>query len=101
MQCFKCLFHMDIHIDPVNAFIFVENFQDEIVNEKTFTKQTPNFFGLLVEDIKILDIFYKIQNFLGTLWASIITTYLIKLLSTGPFRKKITFWQTHCCKHFC
>ena len=44
MQCFKCLFHMDIHIDPVNAFIFVENFQDEIVNEKTFTKQTPNFF---------------------------------------------------------
>ena len=61
-------------------------FQDEIVNEKTFTKQTPNCFELLVEDIKKLDIFYKIQNFLGTLWASIITTYLIKLLSTGPLQ---------------
>ena len=30
-----------------------------------------------IEDIKISDIFCNIQNFLGMLWASIITTYLM------------------------
>ena len=43
------------------------------------------FFWLPVEDIKIPYIFYKIQNFQGPPWASIIASCLIKLLRTGPF----------------
>ena len=63
-----------------------KNFQDEIVHQRTFTKKAPNFFWLLVEDIKIPYTLYKIQNFQGTPWASIIATCLIKLLRTGPFQ---------------
>ena len=39
----------------------------------------------VVEDTKISDTFYNIQNVIGTSWPSIIITYLINLLSTGPF----------------
>ena len=68
-----------------------KKFQDEIVHQRTFTKKAPKFVWLLVKDMKIPYIFYKIQNFQGTPWASIITTYVIKLLvlSTGPFQAVI------------
>ena len=46
----------------VRTVTFVENFQDEMVTEKTFTKKAQFFFG----DFKISDIFYKIQKFLRT-----------------------------------
>ena len=61
-----------------------KKFQDEIVYHRTFTEKAPNCFWLLVKDMKIPHIFYKIQNFQGAPWASIITTCLIKLLRTGP-----------------
>ena len=61
-----------------------EKFQDEIVHQRTFTKKAPNFFWLFVKDMNIPYIFYKIQNFQGTPWASIIATCLIKLLRMGP-----------------
>ena len=52
---------------------------------KPLTKKS-NFvlFWFPVEDIIMSDNFWKIQNFLGTSWASIITTYLIKLLIPRP-----------------
>ena len=51
-------------------------------------------FFFQVEDIEISNTFYKIQNFLGTWWSSIITTCLIKLLRTGPFVKfSAKFWS--------
>ena len=55
-------------------------------NQGTHAKKAQHFFWFQVEDIKISDIIYKIQNFLAASWASIITTYLIKLLSTGQLR---------------
>ena len=61
-----------------------KKFQDEIVHQRTFTK-APNFFWLLVKDMKIPHISYTIQNFQRTPWASIIATCLIKLLRTWPF----------------
>ena len=54
---------------------------------RTTCKTSTYIFSFFqVEDIKIADTFYKIQNFLGTSWSSIIATYLIMLLSTGPFQ---------------
>ena len=41
-----------------------------------------------VGDIKISDIFYKIQKFLRTEWAPIITTNGIKFLMAGHFQNK-------------
>ena len=61
-----------------------KKFQDEIVHQRTFTNKAHNFFWLFVKDMKIPYTFYKIQNFQGTPWASIIATCLIKLLRTGP-----------------
>ena len=58
MQWPICLFHMDNHIYQVMYVICVEKFQDETVHQRTFTKNHILFFGLLVEDINISDIFY-------------------------------------------
>ena len=69
-----------------------KKFQDEIVHQRTFTKKTPNFFWLLLEDIKIPYTFYKIQNFRGTPWASIITTCLIKLFRTWPLATRPIYY---------
>ena len=55
-----------------------------MVHQRTFTKKEPNFFWLLVKDMKIQYVLYKIQNFQGTPWASIIATCLKKLLRTVP-----------------
>ena len=63
----------------------VENISRKTEEDGTLTNKAQHIFWFPVEDIKISDMFYKIQNFLGTPWASIITIYLIKLLSTGPF----------------
>ena len=61
---------------------------------KNIYKKSTKFVWLLVKDMKIPYIFYKIQNFLGTPWASIIATCLIKLLRTGPFCKnRLKFWH--------
>ena len=38
--------------------------QDEMVDEKTFTKKALKLFQFPVKDIKIPDIFYKILKFL-------------------------------------
>ena len=46
--------------------------QDEMEDAKTFTKKALTLFWFPVNDIKILDIFYKILKFLGTSWASVI-----------------------------
>ena len=46
--------------------------QDEMADEKTFTKKAQNFFWFPVKDIKIPDIFFKIQKFIRASWASVI-----------------------------
>ena len=81
-------FHMDNHIYQGVSHLW-KKFQNEIVHQRTFTKKAPNFFWLPVKDIKISYIFYKIQNFQGHPWASIIATCLIKLLRTGPLGQKL------------
>ena len=45
MQCPKCLFHMDNHIDQVGMSHLWKKVQDEIVHQRTFTKKAPNLFG--------------------------------------------------------
>ena len=40
--------------------------QEKKGNRKTHTKKAPAYFGFPVKDIKISDIFYKIQQFLTT-----------------------------------
>ena len=45
-----------------------------------------------VDNIEISDTFYKIQNFLGTLWSLIIATCLIKLLRMGPIDELLN-WE--------
>ena len=72
---------MNKHKDVIRPVKFVEKFQDEMVTEKTFTKKAHNIFGFQVGDIKISDIFYKIQKFLRTAWAPIITTNGINFLN--------------------
>ena len=67
-----------------------KKFEDEIVHEGTFAQKTSNFVCApcgRYQDIRHL--FFLIQNFQGTAWASKITTYIIKLLSTGPLSKHI------------
>ena len=44
-----------------------------VSDKEHLQKKNLILFGLFVEDIKISDIFYKIQNFQGTPLASIIT----------------------------
>ena len=46
--------------------------QDEMVDEKTFTKKAWTLFWFQVKDNKIPDIFNKILKFLGASWASVI-----------------------------
>ena len=48
-----------------------------------------NIFLVSVGDIKISDIFYKIQKVLRTSWAPIITTKGINFLMAGPFKRNI------------
>ena len=91
MQCPKCLFHMENHKDQVKCVTLVEKVSRWDSSSKNIYKKNTWFFWLLVEDIKISNIFYKIQNFQGTPWASIIATCLIKLLRTGPFRSFVAF----------
>ena len=55
-------------------------------HHKNICKKATNFVVLLVEDIKISDIFFKIQNFLGTALASIITTTPANLLISFCFQ---------------
>ena len=57
---------MNKHKDMVRTVIFVEKFQDENVTENTLQKKHNIFFGFQVGDIKISEIFYKIQKFLRT-----------------------------------
>ena len=44
MQCPKCVFHMDNHIDQVGMSHLWKKFQDKILHQRTFTKKAPNFF---------------------------------------------------------
>ena len=46
--------------------------QDEIADEKTFAKKAQTFFWFPVKDIKISDIFSKIQKIIRASWASVI-----------------------------
>ena len=39
-----------------------QQFQDEILHRKIFTKKAPDIFWIQVQDINISDLFYKIQN---------------------------------------
>ena len=55
-----------------------------MVHEKTFTDKAQNFFWFQVGDIKISEIFYKIQKFLRTSWAPMITTNGVNFLMAGP-----------------
>ena len=82
MQCPKCVFHMDNHIDQVRYVPFVggKKFQYEIVHQRTCAKNT---YFVLAPCGRYQDILHLLQNSRSP-WASIITTYLIKLLSTGP-----------------
>ena len=85
MQCPKCLFHMDNHIDQVKCVTFVEKVYRLNSASKNIYKKASYFFGPPLKDIKISYISYKIQNFHGSPWASIFATCLIKLLMTGFF----------------
>ena len=51
-----------------------------MVHDKTFKNKAQLFFWFQAGDIKISDIFYKIQKFLQTEWAPIITTKGINFL---------------------
>ena len=51
-----------------------------MLHEKIFTNKAQLFFWFLVGDIKITDIFYKIQKFLKTSFAPIFTTKGINIL---------------------
>ena len=66
---------------------------DEMVDEKTFTKKALTLFCFPVKDIKIPDIFYKIQKILGTSWASVIAHKdlldLIIWMQTAPFKEEL------------
>ena len=52
----------------------MENIKDEMVNKNTFVKEHLIFVGLLVKDIKISDIFYKIKKLPRNIMAAMITT---------------------------
>ena len=46
--------------------------QDEIVHENTFEEiKHKHLFWFPIKDIQVPEIFYKIQNFLRTSWASV------------------------------
>ena len=77
---------MNKHKDMVRNVTFVEKFQYEMVTEKTFTKKAQHSFWFQVGDIKISDILYKIQKFIRSSWAPIITTNGINFLMAGPFQ---------------
>ena len=86
------LIYVIIHVEKtVKAFLcqrcgkYVKKKQRITEHLKKMHKQ---FFWFSVKDINISDIFYKMQNVLGTVWASIITTYLIKLLGAGLLKQK-------------
>ena len=81
---------MNEHKDMVRPVTFVGKFQDEMVTEKNIYKNSTTFFWFQVGDIKISDIFYKIQKFLRTSWAPIITTIGINFLMAGPL-------SSYCC----
>ena len=85
MQCPNYLFHMDNHIDQVMCVSFVEKVSRwNSASKNIYNKKKLIFFGLLVKDIKISYIFYKIQNFQGPSWASIFATCLTKHLRAEP-----------------
>ena len=63
IQCFQYLLHMGKHIDEARTAMFVEKIEVEKVYQKHFQK-AQTLFGFSVQDIKIQDIFYKIQKFL-------------------------------------
>ena len=58
-----------------------------MVHEKTSTNKAQYYFWFQVGDIKISDIFYKIQKFVTTSWAPKITTNGINFLMAWPFGK--------------
>ena len=58
-------------------------FQEKTTNKKTLTKKAQIFFWFPVKDIKISDIFYKIQKFLRISWTPIITTNGINFLMSA------------------
>ena len=66
-----------------------------MVHEKTFTNKAQHFFWFQVGDIKISDIFYKIQKFRRTSLAPIITSNGINFLMAGPFHKFSGFLKTY------
>ena len=39
-----------------------QQFQEEMLHKKTFTKKAPNIFCIQVQDVNHSDIFYKIQT---------------------------------------
>ena len=55
-----------------------------MIHDKTSTNKAQYFFWFQVGDFKISDIFYKIQKFLRTSWAPVITTNGISFLMAGP-----------------
>ena len=86
MQCPKCLFHMYNQIDQVRFVTCVKKVSRyNSASKYIYKKKHQFFFWLHEEDFRISYIFYKIQNFQGDPWTSIIATCLLKLLRTGPF----------------
>ena len=92
------LFHFDFFYDSDSAnWIYVNMHGEKTFNAlhcqlcgKYFKKKTENHGTnkatkkmVKVRDINISGIFYQTQNFHGISWASIITTYLIKLRRSG------------------
>ena len=65
---------MNKQIDEVLNVTFVEERSGWNVKWKEFffSKKVLTLFWFPVKDIKIPDIFYKIQKFLGMSWASVI-----------------------------
>ena len=66
-----CLFMCKRHLKHVHVKC-VENIMRKKGNYKTHAKKSISLFLIPVKDIKIPDIFFKIQKFIRASWASVI-----------------------------
>ena len=49
IYCHKCLFLIEFHINQVGSVMVVESISDEVVHQKTLTRQAPFLGGSRLE----------------------------------------------------
>ena len=69
---YKCLFMCKRHLKHINVKC-VENVSRKDIESQNSCKKSTSIFWFPVPDIKMPNIFYKIQKFLRITWASIIS----------------------------